>query len=78
MLEFGTNERLLRSEVTMEECRKIERILRKNNISYFEKWKYHKGLFKFLDNSKNSKCDIFIHKDSFEKAKQLLGISTEQ
>ena len=55
MLEFGTNERLLRSEVTMEECRKIERILRKNNISYFEKWKYHKGLFKFLDNSKNSK-----------------------
>ena len=78
MLEFGTNERLLRSEVTMEECRKIERILRKNNISYFEKWKYHKGLFKFLDNSKNSKRDIFIHTDSFENAKQLLGISTEQ
>ena len=51
MSEFGTNERLLRSDVTMEECRKIEKVLRKNNISYFEKWKYHKGLLKFLDNS---------------------------
>ena len=35
MSEFGTNERLLRSDVTMEECRKIEKVLRKNNISYF-------------------------------------------
>lgn len=76
MSEFGTNERLLRSDVTMEECRKIEKVLRKNNISYFEKWKYHKGLLKFLNNSKNSKCDIFIHKDSLEKAKKALGIES--
>ena len=36
MSEFGTNERLLRSDVTMEECRKIEKVLRKNNISYLK------------------------------------------
>jgi hypothetical protein len=56
----------------MEECKKIERVLRRNNISYFEKWKYHTGVFKFLDSSKNSKCDIYIHMDSYDKAKQVL------
>ena len=58
MSEVGTNERLLRSDVTLEESRKIERVLRRNNISYFEKWNFHTGVFKFLNNSKNSKCDI--------------------
>jgi hypothetical protein len=72
MAEFGTNERVLRSDVSLEECRKIEKVLRKNNISYFERWKFHSGLLKFLDN-KNSKCDIYIHADSYEKAEQLLG-----
>lgn len=55
MSEVGTNERLLRSDVTLEESRKIERVLRRNNISYFEKWNFHTGVFKFLNNSKNSK-----------------------
>lgn len=72
MSEIGTNERLLRSDVTLEESRKIERILRRNNISYFEKWNFHRGFFKFLNNSKNSKCDIYIHMDSFDKAKEVL------
>ncbi len=72
MSEIGTNERLLRSDVTLEESRKIERILRRNNISYFEKWNFHTGFFKFLNNSKNSKCDIYIHMDSFDKAKEVL------
>ena len=36
MSEVGTNERLLRSDVTLEESRKIERVLRRNNLSYFE------------------------------------------
>ena len=61
MSEVGTNERLLRSDVTLEESRKIERVLRRNNISYFEKWNFHTGVFKFLNNSKNSKCDIYVH-----------------
>lgn len=52
MSEVGTNERLLRSDVTLEESRKIERVLRRNNISYFEKWNFHTGVFKFLNNSK--------------------------
>ena len=43
--EIHTNERLLRSDVTLEECKKIEKVLRKNNISYFEKWKFHTGCF---------------------------------
>ena len=43
MSEVGTNERLLRSDVTLEESRKIERVLRRNNISYFEKWNFHTG-----------------------------------
>ncbi len=73
MSEIGTNERLLRSDVTLEESRKIERILRRNNISYFEKWNFHTGFFKFLNNSKNSKCDIYIHMDSFDKAKEVLA-----
>ena len=73
MSEVGTNERLLRSDVTLEESRKIERVLRRNNISYFEKWNFHTGVFKFLNNSKNSKCDIYVHMDSMDKAKELLA-----
>lgn len=70
---IGTTERLLRADVTREESKKIEKILRKNNISYFEKWKNHRGPFKFLYKSDNSKCDLYIHMDSYEKAKQVLG-----
>lgn len=73
MSEVGTNERLLRSDVTLEESRKIERVLRRNNISYFEKLNFHTGVFKFLNNSKNSKCDIYVHMDSMDKAKELLA-----
>lgn len=72
MAEFGVNERILRSDVTLEESKKIEKILRKNNISYFERWKTHTGLLKLL-NGKNLKCDIYIHMDSYEKAKEILG-----
>lgn len=73
MAEFGTNERVLRSDVSPEECKKIEKVLRKNNISYYEKWKTHSCLLKFLDNSKNMKCDIYIHMDSYDEAKKVLG-----
>ena len=73
MAEFGTNERVLRSDVSPEECKKIEKVLRKNNISYYEKWITHSGLLKFLDNSKNMKCDIYIHMDSYDEAKKVLG-----
>jgi len=73
MAGIGTNERLLRSDVTLEESKKIERILRKNNISYFEKWNFHTGIFSFLSNNKNAKCDIYIHMDSLEKANELLS-----
>ena len=38
-----------------------------------EKWKTHSGLLKFLDNSKNMKCDIYIHMDSYDEAKKVLG-----
>ena len=55
MAEFGTNERVLRSDVSPEECKKIEKVLRKNNISYYEK------------------CDIYIHMDSYDEAKKVLG-----
>ena len=73
MSEVGTNERLLRSDVFFEESRKIERVLRRNNISYFEKWNFHTGVLKFLNNSKNSKCVIYVHIDSMDKAKELLA-----
>ena len=73
MSEVGTNERLLRSDVTLEESRKIERVLRRNNISYFEKWNFHTGVVNFLNNSKNSKCEIYVHMDSMDKAKELLA-----
>ena len=73
MAEFGTNERVLRSDVSPEECKKIEKVLRKNNISYYEKWKTHSDLLMFLDNSKNMKCDIYIHMDSYDEAKKVLG-----
>ena len=82
--EIHTNERLLRSDVTLEECKKIEKVLRKNNISYFEKWKFHTrrscatplSRFHVISSRKNSKCDIYIHSDSIERAKQALGIQT--
>lgn len=64
--EIHTNERLLRSDVTLEECKKIEKVLRKNNISYFEKWKFHTGLFHVISSRKNSKCDI-IHSFRFHR-----------
>ncbi len=73
MNNFGTNERVLRSDVTLEESKEIERILRKNNISYFERWKTHSGLLKFLDKGGSGKCDILIHMDSMEEAKKVLG-----
>jgi len=71
--EMMTTERLLKADVTKEESRLIERALRRNNISYFEKWNLHGGLLKFMNNSKSSKCDIYIHVDSYERAKALLG-----
>lgn len=49
--EIHTNERLLRSDVTLEEC-KNRKVLRKNNISYFEKWKFHTGLFHVISSRK--------------------------
>ena len=58
MSEVSTMERVIRSDVSMEECKKIEKVLRKNNISYFERWKFHTGLLKFLNNDKNAKCEI--------------------
>ena len=69
MSEVSTMERVIRSDVSMEECKKIEKVLRKNNISYFERWKLHTGLLRFLNNDKNAKCDM----DSFERAKALLA-----
>ena len=72
MSEVSTMERVIRSDVSMEECKKIEKVLRKNNISYFERWKLHTGLLRFLNN-KNAKCDILVHMDSFERAKALLA-----
>ena len=66
MSEVSTMERVIRSDVSMEECKKIEKVLRKNNISYFERWKLHTGLLRFLNNDKNAKCDI-------ERAKALLA-----
>ena len=47
MSEVSTMERVIRSDVSMEECKKIEKVLRKNNISYFERWKLHTGLLRF-------------------------------
>lgn len=76
MTDTSTRERILRSDVTLEECRKIEKLLTENNISYFEKWKFHTGLLKFLDTRKNSKCDIYIHMDSYEEAKRILGMKS--
>lgn len=73
MNDFGTNERVLRSDVTLEESKRIERILRKNNISYFERWKTRGGLFKLFGKTTSGKCDILIHMDSMEEAKKALG-----
>ena len=73
MREDSEEERVIRSGVSMEECKKIEKVLRKNNISYFERWKLHTGLLRFLNNDKNAKCDILVHMDSFERAKALLA-----
>lgn len=72
MTEINTNERILRSDVTPEECEKIEKVLRRNNISYFEKWKSRNGIFKLFGAGRNKKCDIYIHKDSYEEAKRAL------
>ncbi len=73
MTDISTNERVLRSSVTMDESKKIEKVLRENNISYYEKWNTHKGLLSFLNNGKNAKCDIYIHKDALEAAEKALG-----
>ncbi len=73
MTVTSSNERVLRSDCTPEECKKIEKILRNNNISYFEKWKKRKGIMKLFGSGKNARCDIYIHRDSYEEAKKALG-----
>lgn len=74
MEEFDTNERLLKADVTKEECLKIEKILRKHNISYFEKWKFKRGIFHVFKSPKHGKCDIYIHADSLATAREILGV----
>lgn len=69
----SANERVLRSDCTPEECKKIEKILRSNNISYFEKWKNRRGIMKLFGSGKNLRCDIYIHMDSYEEARKALG-----
>lgn len=73
MAEVRANERILRSDITLEECKKIEKLLQRNNISYFERWKTRSGLLGFINGSKNSKCDIYIHMDSYDEARKVLG-----
>jgi hypothetical protein len=73
MHDIGTNERVLRSDVTLEESKRIERILRKHNISYFERWKTHGGIFKLFGKGGSGKCDILVHMDFLEEAKKALG-----
>lgn len=73
MSEVGTNERLLRSDVTLEESRKIERVLRRNNISYFEKWNFHTGVFKFLNNARILSAIFMFIWVLWDKGKGLLG-----
>lgn len=71
MEEFGTKERLLCSAVTAEESKRIEKILQEHNISYFEQWNHHR--LNFFRSSKNDRCDILVHMDSFERAKKAIG-----
>jgi hypothetical protein len=73
MSDIGTNERVLRSDVTLEESKRIEKVLRAHNISYFERWKSHGGLFKLFGKKSNGKCDILVHMDFLEEAKKALG-----
>ena len=70
--EVSVNDRLLCSGLTSEESKNVEKVLRKNNISYFEKWNSHGGIFHIFDDGKNAKCDLYIHMDSMEKAKEAL------
>ena len=65
-----TTERLLKADVSLEESKQIERVLRRNNISYFEKWNLHGGLLKFMNNSKSSKCTNI---EQFPSVKEVLG-----
>jgi hypothetical protein len=48
-------------------------VLRAHNISYFERWKSHGGLFKLFGKKSNGKCDILVHMDFLEEAKKALG-----
>lgn len=73
MAEVRANERILRSDITLEECKRIEKLLQKNNISYFERWKTHLGLFGLINGGRNSRCDIYIHMDSYDEARKALG-----
>lgn len=48
MSEVSTMERVIRSDVSMEECKKIEKVLRKNNISYLKDGSYIQDFLDFL------------------------------
>lgn len=48
---------------------KLEKLLLKNNISYFEKTKGRRGLF---SKASNRKYSIYVHMDSLERAKKIL------
>lgn len=48
---------------------RLEKLLLKNNISYFEKSKGDHG---FFSKSSNRKYSIYVHIDSLERAKSIL------
>lgn len=48
---------------------KLEKLLLKNNISYFERTKGEHG---FFSKSSNRKYSIYVHMDSLERAQKIL------
>jgi ABC-type phosphate/phosphonate transport system substrate-binding protein len=65
---MDNREVVLADAIDKAEKEKLEKMLLKNNISYFEKTKEH-GLFSKVVSHKYT---IYVHQDSLERAKGVL------
>jgi len=66
---MDNKEVLLVEAIDKSKKERLEKLLMKNNISFFEK---AKGEHSFFAKSSNRKFSIYVHMDSLERAKEIM------
>lgn len=69
--EMDNKEVVLIEAIDNTKKKQLEKLLLKNNISYYERSKGKKSFFGG-DNEENKKYTIYVHMDSLQRAQQVL------